>query len=432
MKAKLKIVLLILLGIAFTAVTIALFLPSAPVLLLFPAYLVIVLAVLITGFAPAAFMLSGFVTLLGIYVSTRAPREEMGVVPLLVAVLWGCVALGLRHFKRIAGRSSQLKEEKDRRFAASQALNRDILFYESRAKELARRAEQRRLLSRAARELGSLLDPQAIQARLLQITQMLFPQKQVAISYGQQSDAVDSFVMQQRHSLQIPNNTIKGRPLIAAPIHARNAVAGVLKVAEANEAMEFTRDDLRLLEIMASLASLALDNSILFYQVKQTALRDGLTGLLTHRAFQEKLESEILEASRFGSALSILLCDLDHFKTVNDTYGHQAGDQVLQGYAHVLVRNVRDIDVVARYGGEEFIVLLPQIQHAEACAIAERMRLDISQQVFEGGSQSIAVTGSFGVASFPEDATTAPQLIRQADQRLYRAKEGGRNLVRGR
>ena len=180
------------------------------------------------------------------------------------------------------------------------------------------------------------------------------------------------------------------------------------------------------------LLSLALDNSILFYQVKQTALRDGLTGLLTHRAFQEKLESEILEASRFGSALSILLCDLDHFKTVNDTYGHQAGDQVLQGYAHVLVRNVRDIDVVARYGGEEFIVLLPQIQHAEACAIAERMRLDISQQVFEGGSQSIAVTGSFGVASFPEDATTAPQLIRQADQRLYRAKEGGRNLVRGR
>jgi diguanylate cyclase (GGDEF)-like protein len=157
-----------------------------------------------------------------------------------------------------------------------------------------------------------------------------------------------------------------------------------------------------------------------------------LTGLLTQRVFQEKLEAAILEASRYNQPLSLILADIDHFKMVNDNYGHPAGDQVLQGFAHILDRNVRDVDVISRYGGEEFAILLYQMDHASAVKVAEKIRSDLADQGFEFERGTLSVTGSFGVSTFPEDATSGQQLFRQADQRLYKAKHAGRNQTKGR
>jgi diguanylate cyclase (GGDEF)-like protein len=123
---------------------------------------------------------------------------------------------------------------------------------------------------------------------------------------------------------------------------------------------------------------------------------------------------------------------VDHFKRVNDTHGHPAGDVILQGLAHVLDRNARDVDVVARYGGEEFVILLFQCGYDEAMAVAEKVRQDIADQVFDAGGKALYASASFGVATFPDDATSAQQLMRQADQRLYAAKKSGRNRVAGR
>ncbi len=314
----------------------------------------------------------------------------------------------------------------------SRLLNQEISFYEERKFTLAKHAGQRRLLSEAARGLGALLDPMQIQQKLIQISQLLFPSRAVTISYGQRPDAVDTFVGQRRQPLLVPSDLMKGPPMLAVPISAQQSVVGVLRVGADGNAAAFTRDDLRLLEILASLASLAMDNCMLFHQVQQTALRDNLTGLLTHRAFQDQLEEAVLEASRFNQPLSIILVDVDHFKSINDTYGHQAGDVALQGVSHVMDRNARSIDILARYGGEEFAILLRQTTNVEAAALAEQIRRDLSEQTFDVGRRTIAITASFGVATFPEDATSGQQLFRQADQRLYKAKASGRNRVQAR
>jgi diguanylate cyclase (GGDEF)-like protein len=248
---------------------------------------------------------------------------------------------------------------------------------------------------------------------------------------GTSGSAVVSRAFERGQAIVVPGER-GGRSEMAVPVRAARAVVGALHVSADPRQRVFGNEDLRLLEVLASLASDALGNGLLFEQVQQNALRDGLTGLLTHRAFHERLEAAILEASRYRQPVSVVLVDIDHFKSVNDTHGHPAGDAVLQGVAHVLDRNVRDVDVIARYGGEEFVLLLFQTGYDAALALAERVREDLAEQPFDAGGKSLHATASFGVAAFPEDATSAQQLMRQADQSLYAAKKSGRNRVVGR
>jgi diguanylate cyclase (GGDEF)-like protein len=161
--------------------------------------------------------------------------------------------------------------------------------------------------------------------------------------------------------------------------------------------------------------------------------RDGLTEIPNRRAFDQALLQEIARSLRNGQNLSLALIDVDFFKRYNDCYGHLRGDICLKQVAATLQNlATRPGDIVARYGGEEFIILLIQTDHAQAMETAERIRADLAAQEFELTGKTISITSSFGVSTFPQDATSAQQLVRQADQRLYRAKEAGRNRVKGR
>lgn len=382
------------------------------------------------GFAPVAITLSAFATLLGVFGINRLPKDQMIVIPVLIVTLFICVSLVYAHMEKILARFQKGRYEGDSIEDQKRLIEKEMAYCHERKEGFLKRSGQRRHLVQAAKEMGSLLDPTAIQHKLIETAQTLFPGRPIQISYGQNADAIDNYVIQKKQSLLIPDGPNKGNPLIASPITSQSAVAGVIRVGGEAGPL-YTRDDLRLLDILASLASLALDNTALFNQIEETALRDGLTGLLTHRAFQDHLEAQLLEASRFKKPLSIILADVDHFKSVNDNYGHQAGDQILQGVAHIIDRNVRDIDIVARYGGEEFIVILLETNREDAVHVAEQIRQDLEGQSFNTGSKTISISSSFGVATFPNDATSAQQLVRQADQRLYKAKEGGRNRVVG-
>jgi diguanylate cyclase (GGDEF)-like protein len=173
----------------------------------------------------------------------------------------------------------------------------------------------------------------------------------------------------------------------------------------------------------------ALENVRLHRLVERQASTDGLTDLANRRHFEEGLASEISRAERFGGSLALVLADLDDFKQVNDRYGHQAGDDVLQAFADVLRDTVRDIDLAARYGGEEFAVLLPQTDLGGAERLAERLREVMeARQLTPHPGASFSVTSSFGVASFPE-APTPAALFAAADEALYRAKSAGKNCV---
>lgn len=160
-------------------------------------------------------------------------------------------------------------------------------------------------------------------------------------------------------------------------------------------------------------------------QLQALATTDGLTGLKNHRTFKERLAEEFERATRYHLPLSLILLDVDHFKSFNDAHGHPAGDEVLKRVAKHLTESTRSTDFVARYGGEEFVVLLPFTHHQAALALAERTRAAIQGAKWE----LRAVTASFGVATINEGTHTASMLVEMADNALYRSKDTGRNRV---
>lgn len=162
--------------------------------------------------------------------------------------------------------------------------------------------------------------------------------------------------------------------------------------------------------IMLVLTIIAINHSRRYF--KELALKDGLTSLYNHCFFQTELQTLIKR--KLHRKISLLMLDLDNFKHINDTYGHQAGDEILQRVAAIMLENIRETDIAARYGGEEFAVILPGISLREALKVAERIRKAIKDQC--------ACTISIGVSALPECATTAKELIKTADQALYRAK----------
>jgi diguanylate cyclase (GGDEF)-like protein len=222
---------------------------------------------------------------------------------------------------------------------------------------------------------------------------------------------------------------------LALPMRARIAggsdidFVGVISIARHGK--EFTAQERDLFAYLAGQATLSIENVDLHETVQQQAVTDELTGLFNVRQFHSRLAGEIERAERFSTPLSLVMLDIDKFKSVNDTYGHQQGDRVLVEVARVLRRMSRDVDLPARYGGEELAVVLPQTDLAGAEQQAERMRAGIEAmqiQRLDGGGL-LSITASFGVASFPGEGADKTDLIAAADAALYRAKRGGRNRV---
>ena len=162
----------------------------------------------------------------------------------------------------------------------------------------------------------------------------------------------------------------------------------------------------------------------------ERANTDSLTDLYNHRYFQERLASELSRANRYKRPLSMIMLDIDHFKTLNDTHGHPFGDIVLQQVAKIMVREARDIDIVARYGGEEFSIILPETEVKDAMVVADRLRQGIQHHCFVGSNgQTVPVTISLGVAQYPIHSAEREGLIMAADLAMYQAKSMGRNRV---
>jgi len=190
------------------------------------------------------------------------------------------------------------------------------------------------------------------------------------------------------------------------------------------------KDQVQALFAATNHLALALKNAVLFHRVKSRADHDGLTRLHNRRAFDERLTEEMRRHQRYGQPMSLLMCDIDHFKGVNDTYGHLTGDHVLREVGRLLVETLRSTDFSARFGGEEFVVILPQTDEQQAFALAERLRNGIANLRFSQNGQSFGITVSIGVAHLqPGDLSRRRGLLKKVDQALYQAKRQGRNQV---
>jgi diguanylate cyclase (GGDEF)-like protein len=203
-------------------------------------------------------------------------------------------------------------------------------------------------------------------------------------------------------------------------------VVGTFTVAAVRSGA-FPSDRREMLGVIANQVAISMQNARMYELVEEQATTDGLTGLVNHRTFQERFSTMLGRAERHDLAVSILLTDIDHFKKVNDTYGHPTGDEVLRRVAAILKASARKIDIVARYGGEEFAIVLEGTDRDGARQLAERVRQEVEQQSFPSSKGTFKATLSIGVSSYPDDSREKAELIARADQSLYAAKDGGRN-----
>ena len=186
-------------------------------------------------------------------------------------------------------------------------------------------------------------------------------------------------------------------------------------------------ENMQVLRVLSTLVATTMENARLF----RLATVDGLTGLYVRRYFDIRLKEEVARIKRHGGVVSILITDIDHFKLVNDRYGHQQGDMVLRELAQLFQQLVRqDIDIVCRYGGEEFVIIMPGTGSEGAALLGERLRNTCQNYPFSGQDIPLSVTISGGIASMTgEDDFTVRNFIKTADDNLYQAKAGGRNNI---
>jgi diguanylate cyclase (GGDEF)-like protein len=221
----------------------------------------------------------------------------------------------------------------------------------------------------------------------------------------------------------LPCGRYVGFPMVAA-----GAVVGVLGVAESADPLSAVQR--RVLAAASALLAIALRNVQLFAQIREGSVHDALTGCLSRGYAQQLFDVECRRAQRSGTPLSALMCDIDHFKEINDQFGHQAGDAVLSAIGHKLRDVLRGSDISCRYGGEEFLIIMPDTPSMGASHVADSLRRAIQGMTIPWDGGTIPVTASFGVATLPPSERDTEKLVARADASLYRAKEAGRNCVR--
>ena len=219
------------------------------------------------------------------------------------------------------------------------------------------------------------------------------------------------------------------RGAMVVPIVSEGATIGAVLFTSALTGA-FTFDQQRLVDRLIRLASVGIQNARLHSKTLELAETDSMTGLLTNRAYQERLDAEYRRAQATKQSLALLILDVDFFKHVNDTYGHPQGDELLRQLGEVIRQHARKDDICCRYGGDEFTIVMPQTIKAEAAMVAGRIRQAVEDRLFTLDAATAKITVSVGVAGYPQDTSTRPALVKAADDALYVAKQSGRNNVK--
>lgn len=229
-------------------------------------------------------------------------------------------------------------------------------------------------------------------------------------------------------------NIVVKNNIVYLPLSIDYKKIGLLVVDNLLSQLEIEVHQLELLKSFSSLIALAMENIILFEKIQEMSLYDELTKLPLRRYLNQRFQEEFYRAERFNHNLSLVWIDIDYFKEINDSYGHQVGDMVLKEVSSIIMKSLRKIDFPARYGGDEIIILLPQSSEIEALGLAKRLleevrklKIDISSF---GINKTVELTLSIGISSYPADAKTMEDLLSKADEALYWVKSNGKNNVK--
>jgi diguanylate cyclase (GGDEF)-like protein len=230
-----------------------------------------------------------------------------------------------------------------------------------------------------------------------------------------------------RQTIFTPKLSLNGvASLVVYPLISGDRALGAFVLADRARGL-FSADRREMLGVIANQVAVSVHNGQMYAQMEDMATTDGLTGLVNHRTFQDRFSEMLARSERSDKPVTLLLTDIDHFKSVNDTYGHPVGDAVLRAVSKVLQQQARTVDVVARYGGEEFALVLEDTDGQGALILAERIREEVGALEHPSDQGPFSCNLSLGVASYPSDGKHKQLLIERADQALYHAKEHGRN-----
>jgi diguanylate cyclase (GGDEF)-like protein len=392
------------------------------------------------------------------YVIDSPLRDENGA---LVGVV--SVSVDITQRKRIEEIQREARDELETQVAARTIELREVNQQLARwVKELAQRNSEVMLLSEMGELLQTCLTVQETYSVIAQFVPRLFSTEAGALyvpadsqtfvvgvewgTSGPRTFAIDACWALRRGRTHLVENPTSGlicqhagaveTGYICVPILAQGEMLGVLHVrpgpptedAVTGAAGSLAEDRQRLAVTVAEQIALALANLRLRETLRQQALRDPLTDLFNRRYMEESLERELRRSVRRESPLGVMMLDLDHFKRVNDTYGHAAGDTLLRAIGALLLAHTRGEDIACRYGGEEFTLILPDSSLEDTWRRAEQLRKAVKQlHVRHGGEPLGVVTISVGVASFPEHGATPEAVLRAADMALYQAKADGRD-----
>ncbi len=251
------------------------------------------------------------------------------------------------------------------------------------------------------------------------------------VAQSGQAEIVPDVGKDPRFNEQVDQMTqMRTHSIVCVPISTEERVLGVIEIINHIGHRDFDQADLGLLQAMADYAAIALENALHVQRIHELTITDDTTDLYNVRHLNFVLETEIYRSKRYQYQFSLLFIDLDHFKNVNDTYGHLIGSKLLRELATFLRGSLRLIDYAFRYGGDEFVILLPQTDKESASTVARRLREQLNATVFiRDEGLNLRVTASIGLATFPGDATTKADLIQMADQAMYHVKNTTRDNI---
>jgi diguanylate cyclase (GGDEF)-like protein len=219
------------------------------------------------------------------------------------------------------------------------------------------------------------------------------------------------------------------RSILCTPLNCRDTVLGVIEIVNAKPSA-YTDADLRLLNSLSDFAAIAIENARNFQKVQELTVTDDVTRLYNTRFLHNVLQREYERSKRYGHSFAVVFLDLDHFKQVNDKHGHLLGSKLLSEVGELIRNRIRSVDIATRYGGDEFVIILPQTSKNQAIQVARRFRLALNEAIFlEEEGLSVRMTASFGVASYPQDASTRDDMLRLADEAMYRVKQTTRDGI---
>ena len=354
--------------------------------------------------------------------------------------LWGLFLIFEHYQKSYDGLENRGREEAEILESKITLMESKIGDAKKRAEDLSQRITNYQSLGKMVHLLGLSLQEEKTMALVCELASGFIGKGTWKVKKGVQTDMFAQYIKNNQMSLIIKNLSTDNRfsvlhprflSLIAVPLEVNHRFWGILKGVAASQDY-FDESDLRLLSVLGGIASLALNNSKLYERTQELAITDGLTGLYVQSYFKERLSEEMHRSNSHKLPLSVAILDIDHFKRVNDTYGHAAGDAVLTQIGDFLRHRLRETDFVSRYGGEEFGVVMPQTDSAEAFRVIEEIRKNISAEKFFLPIESfhpvqVNVTLSSGLASLGNRKISEEEFLKNADDALYSAKESGRN-----